>query len=231
MVMSRFGVTSLLGVLVFVITVWLATISPKSIAHPSDGDMRDPVLAFEMVSTPAELTAVIGEDGGSYADLRARMNKVNEIDFVYMTAYGAFIAVFFLAVAQQRNDRRWLILSVVGIVAMLADMRENMALLALTRDGADIVPLLHALVTATWVKWFALAIAALGAGLALFEDRSMPTMRLIGAIVAIAAAAFTVASWFDPFKFPQYMALGIFVTWLMQVIYAYRISRGPAPQG
>jgi hypothetical protein len=229
--MTRFSIVSLLGVVVFAVTLWLGVISPETIAHPMAGDTRDPIIAFEMVRTPAQLTQVIGEDRASYADLRAALDKVNEIDFVYMTLYGVFIAVFFMAVAQQRDERRWLILSLVGIVAMLADVRENMALLVLTQDGADVASNIAVLVTATWIKWFALGLASAGAGLALYQDQSMPTFRLIGAIVGVAAAGITVAAYVDPVKYPQYMALGIFVSWIMMVVYAYRVGRDAQSTG
>ncbi|MDO8289145.1 MAG: hypothetical protein Q7T44_07990 [Parvibaculum sp.] len=224
---SRFALAQILGVVVFAITLWLGVLSPKTIAHPVAGDARDPIIAFEMVSTPDELVAAIGESRAGFATLREAIDKVNRIDFLYMTVYGAFIAVFFMGVAQQRNDRRWLIVSVLGILAMLADVRENMVLLALTQDGADVLPLITALVNATWIKWFSLGIAALAAGYAIYEDTSMPTMRLIALIVGVSAAGATVASWYDPVKFPQYMALAIFVTWIMQVIYAYRVGKAP----
>lgn len=229
--MNRFSIASLLGVVVFGVTLWLGAIGPKTIAHPIVGDPRDPVIAFEMVRTPVQLTQVIGEDRASYADLRASLDKVNEIDFIYMTLYGAFIAVFFMAVAQQRDERRWLILSLVGIVAMLADVRENMALLVLTQDGADVAGNIAMLITATWIKWFALGLTSAGAGLAFYQDRSMPTFRLIGAIVGAAAAGATVAAYVDSIKYPQYMALGIFVSWIMMVVYAYRVGRAAQSTG
>ena len=223
--MSRFTLTQILGIAVFAITLWLGAIGPKSVAHPVEGDQRNPIIAFEMVATPDELVAAIGESRAGFAELRDAIDKVNRIDFLYMTVYGAFIAVFFMAVAQQRNDRRWLIVSVVGIVAMLADVRENMMLLQLTRDGADVVPLIGELVRATWIKWFALGLTSLAGGYAIYEDTSMPTMRIIGLVVGLSAAGATIASVVDPVKFPQYMALAIFVSWVMQVIYAYRVGK------
>ncbi|MGV8997937.1 MAG: hypothetical protein ACOH12_13405 [Parvibaculaceae bacterium] len=223
--MNRFKLASLLGIIVFGITLWLGAIGPKEVAHPQAGDQRNPVIAFEMVASPEELVATIGESRAGYAQLRDAMDQVNRIDFLYMTFYGAFIAAFFSAVAQQRNDRRWLIVAVVGIVAMLADVRENMMLLTLTQDAADMMPRIEALVSATWIKWFALGLTSLAGGYAIYEDTSMPTMRLIGLIVGLSAAGFTLASWIDPVKFPQYMALAIFVSWVMQVLYAYRVGK------
>lgn len=227
---NRFTLVSLVGVLVFGITIWLGALAPKSVAHPVEGDARDPIIAFEMVRDAAELRAVIGEDRASYTEIRDAIDKVNRVDFLYMTVYGAFIALFFMAIAQQRNDRRWLILSVVGIVAMLADVRENMTLLALTQDGADVTPLIEALVSATWIKWFALGLTSLGAGYALFEDTSMPRLRLIAMIVGLSASIFTCLAYLEPVKFPQYMALAVFLSWLLMVVYAHLIGRAQLSQ-
>lgn len=227
---NRFTLVSLVGVLVFGITIWLGALAPKSVAHPVEGDARDPIIAFEMVRDAAELRAVIGEDRASYAEIRDAIDKVNRVDFLYMTVYGAFIALFFMAIAQQRNDRRWLILSVVGIVAMLADVRENMTLLALTQDGADVTPLIASLVSATWIKWFALGLTSLGAGYALFEDTSMPRLRLIAMIVGLSASIFTCLAYLEPVKFPQYMALAVFLSWLLMVVYAHLIGRAQLSQ-
>jgi hypothetical protein len=222
---NRFTLVALLGVAVFAITAWLVTISPAQVAHPVDGDNRDAVVAFEMVRTPADLTAVIGESRSQYGELREAIDKVNRIDFIYMTFYGAFIALFFATVAQTRGDRRWLVASGLGIVALLADVRENVVLLQLTQDGADAMALIGMLIVATWTKWFALGLASAAAGYAIFTDMSMPYLRMFGGIVGVAALAFTLGAYFDPLRFAQMMALGIFLTWLIQVIYAYRVSR------
>ena len=111
---------------------------------------------------------------------------------------------------------------------MLADVRENMILLTMTRDGGDVSVQIQALMFVTWIKWFGLGLTSLGAGLAFFEDHSMPTFRLVGTVVGVTAAAFTVAAYFNPFKFAEYMALAIFVTWIMMVFYAYRVDRAAA---
>jgi hypothetical protein len=222
---KRFTLVALLGVAVFAITAWLATISPAKIAHPVETDNRDPVVAFEMVRTTDELTAVIGESRLQYGALREAFDTVNRIDFIYMTVYGAFIALFFAAVAEARGDRRWLVASALGIVALLADVRENVVLLQLTQDGADAGALIDMLIVATWTKWFALGLASVAAGYAMFSDMSMPYQRMFGGIVGVAALAFTLGAYFDPLRFAQMMALGIFLTWLLQVVYAYRVSR------
>ena len=224
---NRFTLAALLGVAVFVITAWLMVISPKQIAHPVEGDRRDPVIAFEMVQTPDDLTAVIGESRLQFGALREAIDQVNRVDFLYMTVYGAFIALFFSAVAQARNDRRWLVASVLGIVALLADMRENMALLQMTQDGAEVLPLIDMLFVATWTKWFALGLASLAAGYAIYSDMRMPYLRMFGGIFGVAAFAFTLSAYFHPLRFAQMMALGIFLVWIIQVIYAYRVSRMP----
>jgi len=108
---------------------------------------------------------------------------------------------------------------------MLGDVRENMVLLTMTKGGGDVAAQIHALMLTTWIKWFGLGLISLGAAFAFFEDHSMPTFRLLGALVGVTAAAYTVAAYFDPFKYAEYMTLAIFVTWIMIVFYAYRVDR------
>lgn len=222
---NRFTVAALFGVATFIITAWLGIVGPKQVAHPVAGDNRDPVIAMEMVRTPEQLTAVIGESRQQYSELRDAIDKVNRIDFIFMTAYGAFLASFFLAVAQARNDRRWVLFSLLAVVAVMADARENMTLLQLTQDGADVPPLIGSLMVSTWIKWMALGLSAAGAGYAIYADQRMPYLRMFGGIVGVAAFASTLGAYFDPLRLAQMMAIGIFLTWLIQAIYAYRLSR------
>jgi hypothetical protein len=225
---NRFGLVVALGIATLVITVWLGAIGPRQMAHPAPGDGRSPVIAFEMVSSVDQLAPVIGENRADYAGLRDAMDKVNRIDFLYMATYGLFIASFFWAVAQAKGDRRWLIASALGIVAALGDVRENIALLALTQDGADAAANIHALVIATWIKWFALGVTSALAGHAMFTTQETPILRYIGGVVGAFALAFTIAAYFNQVEYPQVMALGIFLTWLIQGIYAFRLSRAAA---
>ncbi|HEX7776014.1 MAG TPA: hypothetical protein VF449_05760 [Parvibaculum sp.] len=225
---NRFGLAVLLGIATFAMTVWLGAIGPRQMAHPAPGDGRSPVIAFEMVSSVDQLAPVIGENRAGYVALRDAMDKVNRIDFLYMATYGLFIAAFFWAVAQAKGDRRWLIASALGIVAALGDVRENIALLALTQDGADAASNIHALVIATWTKWFALGLTSALAAHAMFTTPETPILRYVGAVAGAIALAFTVAAYFDQVGYPQLMALGIFLTWLMQGIYAFRRSRAAA---
>ncbi len=216
------------GIVTFAITIWLGAIGPKQMAHPAAGDSRGPVIAFEMVSAVDQLAPVIGESRAEYADLRDAMDKVNRIDFLYMATYGLFVAAFFWAVAQARGDRRWLVASALGIAAALADVRENIALLALTQDGAAAAANIHVLVIATWTKWFALGLASALAAHAMFTTPRTPILRYVGGAVGAFALAFTIAAYVDQVEYPQVMALGIFLTWLIQTIYAFRLSRAAA---
>lgn len=222
---NRFGLTLALAVATFVITGWLAAISPPEVAYPVEGDMRDPIIAFEMVTNAEQLVAVIGENRAEHAALRDTIDAVNRIDFLYMTIYGLFIAAFFWAVAEAKADRRWLAGSALALVAALADVRETTALLALTQDGGDVAADIQALMVSTWIKWFALGLAAALAGLAMITTPEMRVMRYIGAVAGAAALVLTVAGYTDQVRFPQAMAIAIFLVWLLQAIYAFRRMR------
>jgi len=217
-----------LGLATFVITAYFAAISPPEAAHPVPGDMRDTIVAFEMVTNEEQLAAVIGESRTEYAELREAIDLINRADFLYMTVYSLFIAVFFWAVAGVRDDRSWLAGCALALLAGLADLRETTVLLELTQDGADTGELIPALVLGTWVKWFALGIAAALAGVAMFTTKSMPVLRWLGVAAGAAALTLTVAAYFYQVAFPQFMALGIFLVWLLQAVYAFRAMRTAA---
>ncbi|MEQ8267998.1 MAG: hypothetical protein RH982_12420 [Parvibaculum sp.] len=223
--MNRFGLTLALGIATFLITGWLAAISPKQVAYPVAGDMRDPIIAFEMVTNEEQLVAAIGGSRAEHEALRDAIDTVNRIDFLYMTVYGLFIAAFFWAVAQAKGDRRWLAGSALALVASLADARETAALLALTQDGGEVAADVQALMVSTWIKWFALGIAAALAGLAMLTTPEMRVMRHVGAAAGGAALVLTVAGYVDQIGFPQWMAVAIFFVWLLQTIYAFRRMR------
>lgn len=223
--MNRFGLTLALGIATFLITGWLAAISPPQVAYPVAGDMRDPIIVFETVTNEEELVAAIGESRAEHEALRDAIDAVNRIDFLYMTVYGLFIAAFFWAVAQTKGDRRWLAGSALALVASLADARETTALLALTPDGEDVAADIQALMVSTWIKWFALGIAAALAGLAMLTTPEMRVMRYVGAVAGGAALVLTVAGYVDQVRFPQWMAVAIFLVWLLQTIYAFRRMR------
>ena len=222
---NRFGLTLALGIATFLITGWLAAISPSEVAYPVEGDMRDPIIVFEMVTIEEQLVAAIGESRAEHTALRDALDRVNRIDFLYMTIYGLFIATFFWAVAEARADQRWLAGSALAVVAVLADVRETATLLALTQDGGDTTAQIEALVVSTWVKWFALGIAGALAGLAMLTTPQTPVLRYLGAVAGVAALALTVAGYADQVRFPQALALAIFACWVLMAVYAYRRSR------
>src|SRR3546814_1960543 len=95
----------------------------------------------------------------------------------------------------------------------------------MTQVCAEVFPLIAALIIATWTKWCALGLASLAAGYAIYSYMRMPYLRMFGGIFGVAAFAFTLSAYLDPLRFAQMMALGIFLIWIIQVIYAYRVSR------
>lgn len=217
-----------LGIATFVITGYFASISPPEVAHPLPGDMRDTIVAFEMVANEEQLVVVIGESRAEYEQLREAIDRINRADFLYMTTYSLFIAAFFWGLAGARGDRSWLAGCALALLAGLADLRETTVLLELTQDGANATELIPALILGTWVKWGALGIASALAGAAMFATKSMPVMRWLGGIGGAAALLLTIAAYLDQVAFPQFMALAIFLVWLLQAIYAFRAIRAAA---
>ncbi len=223
---TRFLSVSVLGSIVIAMTAWLASIGPSAVAHPVADDPRAPIIAFELARSLDDLRNVIGENGiePSYRQVRDAFDRLNRLDFFYLTAYGLFVSAFFWA-ATPRLGWRWLHTAcALGLIAALGDIGENLILLELTSESSDPASLLEALHVRTWVKWGALGLAASLAGAVMGGDARAAWLRYAGAFAGAAALLLTVASYFSPVELAQLMAFSIFAAWLVQIFYAVRIA-------
>lgn len=176
------------GLFVLGFTVYW-TLAPIPTAAPLEGRFGDnAVLAMELARTAEELAVVIGRDPPSVDEvaIRARLDRVNQLDFVYMAAYGALLVCSFLALARARRTRGYLVGAAIVVVAVLSDGVENRALLALTAPGVDPAAHLTTLRAATYVKWELLAVATAALGWGLVRRQGWG-WRLAGAVGLLAA--------------------------------------------
>jgi hypothetical protein len=206
---------SLAGLFVLAFTVYWSA-APIPTAEPLEGRYGDnAVLAMEFARTPAELARVIGHDPPTADDaqIRVRLDRVNQLDFVYMLAYGVLLAAgFVLLVRHQGRDRRYLVGVAVTAAGVLADGWENRALLTLTESGADTVPLLASLRVATYAKWELLAVATALHGWALWRERGV-LRRMVG-LTGLAAIPLGVLLWVDAATFSPILTLAFGPIWL-----------------
>lgn len=141
-----------------------------SAAYPPPGGAGElpsgfvtPIMAFEFVETPAEVTALLGPD----ESVRVAMHRGHLGDYAFLIAYGLFGALAALGTWSERTKTAWAHAALFPLASM-ADAFENLQLIALTSvpEGEMAEPLAR-LALYTWTKWGLLALggALIGARL------------------------------------------------------------------
>lgn len=202
------------GLFVLAFTVYW-TVAPIPTAAPLEGRFGDnAVLAMEFARSADELAVVIGHDppSASEAAIRARLDRVNQLDFLYMAAYGTLLACAFVSLARARDDRRYLAGAALVVAGVLSDGVENRALLALTETGVDAGAHLGSLRAATYVKWELLAAATALLAWALVRRKGW-AWRIAGAI-GLTAAPLGVLLYADAATFAPLVTLSFAPVWI-----------------
>jgi hypothetical protein len=213
--------TLIAGIIVLAISQIFVALHLQS-AHPLDGAYgNEPLIAFELARTPEELERVIGANPPDVAAaaVRTQMDRANRIDFAYMACYATFIALSCMLGAVRRA-RSWLLIGVlIGFLAALFDVAENIQLLQLTQPDADVGPLLRQLHMRTLQKWELLALVG-----ALFAAAFIARGRIVQSVVAAAIALLLIGSGvmtlIDPAKFGASLLWSIALVWLWQIAYS-----------
>ena len=213
------------GALVLLLTVLSAVVHPAR-ACGGLSDRYPPIIAFELARDGADLAALFGGPGACRDRLIAAMDLANVIDLAaFLPAYALFLAAWFRC---RRGGApaaaRWGVAIVVG--AALADVLENVCLLALTPGLDPASPWLARLPWVTGVKWLGLGAAAAVA--ATIFARGGRWSRVGAALCALAPVA-TVLATLAPARFGPVVSLGVAAGWLACLIDAARRARVTAP--
>jgi hypothetical protein len=199
----------------------MRTVEPLDGAHGNQA-----ILAFEFARTPEELARVIGTDppGEEAIAVRKVLDHADRLDFWYMAIYAVFLALSFALVARRRN-RNWLLAGVLlGPLAALFDLGENLVLLELTRTGADVAALLPQLHLRTMLKWELLAILAAMFAIA-FTNDARRWVRVIAYLFAFESIVGGIMLYLDPATYSPAMLYSIAAVWIWQIGYAVTALR------
>jgi hypothetical protein len=144
------------GLLVVAVSIFLMRVFPSRMPE-LPGGMVTPVLAFELVRSPAEVERMFGEDADERARFAMRMKRGTWGDFALLTAYGVFLAG--IAHELGRDGSRAAKAGVVLAVGAAAfDVVENVQLLDIVANlGGHYERALTILSIVTWGKWWCLA--------------------------------------------------------------------------
>ena len=89
-----FRIAGLIGLGVIAMSVVLLVVNPREAVAFPEGFVS-PIVAFEFAQTVDDLRLLFGAPGSSAQQaLIADFNLGNQLDFVYMLLYGAFLAAF-----------------------------------------------------------------------------------------------------------------------------------------
>jgi hypothetical protein len=189
-----------------------------------------PVIAFELARTRADLVALFGaEPSTCRAAMVATMNAANWADlFLFMPAYGVFLAFFF--VGQKAHGGRIAQLGVrLAIVAGVADVVENLFLFRVTANVDAAEPWLGALAIATGIKWLALGV--IGALTAILILAMAGRGRRFAALCSALALPIAIATLFDPNRFGPFVSLAVGGAWLVILVLTGISVRRGSPAG
>lgn len=218
------------GVATLITAVFIMPHFPTDAAIDITG-YGSPVIAFEFARTPADLTAVFGGDADPERAARmAMMDHGNRWDFLFMTVYSLFGALFGFAV-RRRNATLGSIILVMAVLAGLMDAVETRTLLSITaqmRAGIAIPAGLATLWIPVTIKFVALAISIVGAGLFLASRAGLVWTTLGG--LTILLALLNVPALLYPDRFGSLLTLSIGIGWIVMLAYAVtRSARGVTP--
>ncbi len=212
---SAWKACTLAGLSVLILTGIIFPIFPHEMAIPNGID--SPVIAFEFARTQADLVAVFGEVGDPLRQERIQaMDQGNRVDFAYMAAYSAFIALFFLSAYRRSQRRIWLLFAGLGVLAGVSDAVENTILFQITAD-LRVAEGLAWLAYPVHLKFLSLYVCAFGVGYYL-QGSARKAARLFGLFLQLLApiAVILLAS-----GLASAATLVITLAWLSQLVISF----------
>ena len=212
--MSRRRRALLAGLAVLVLTAVMFPWNPTRACGAESS--TPPIIAFELATDRADLAAVFGPPGACRDALVQDFQILDAIDYAFMAAYGAMLALALLALGAPR----WMVS--VAVLAPIADAIENLALFSIDLDAPG--GWLPVLMVAARAKFVLLGIAS--AAIAVSTWRHEPGKRRWLALAHAPALPLAIAGVSVPAAAPL-LTPAIAVSWLAVVVWAFLPPRGP----
>jgi hypothetical protein len=216
-------VLRLAGTAVLLLSAILLVVLPSRPVHQNVPGFQNPVVGFELASTPEHVFGILGgPDDPARDETVRRMNRGNRIDFLFLLAYPAFYVGIALLLAAHGTASRGVTLAVLVLAGAMAfgDALENRELLRLAgiTDPAAMLPALSRLRVFTSIKWAAIYAASALVAACIWRERgwwrwSAPFFALaaiLGACSVVYLPALEIGS------------MVLVVAWIMTYIRAFR---------
>lgn len=202
-------------------TLVMTALGPRPVA-PLPAGFMTPVLAYEFAAAETEVATLFEPLGQPDGDaVRAAMDRVNRLDFLYILLYGGFLATFALTCARLTGQRLFLAAAVLAVGIMVADVLENAQLLTMTaRLGTQsLTPYLARLHWFTWLKWGGLALWFLL--MRPYFGRAGRFGQFIG-LASVLPLLLGVVAYVRPGLASELFALAIGLLFVLLTVYAWR---------
>lgn len=211
--------TVLIGIMLLPLLYLINSYSPP--AEKAPGDYNSVILAFEFVSDDTELKEVLGP---LTLDEINNLDRLNKVDFAFMIMYGIFLISIILKLKKLHNHPWLLYIAILTVVAVGADVAENLQLLNLTNahiNSADTtMGTINLLAIFTWTKWILLSvvIGAIGYSL-IIANRYMWVGYVLFIPLVLGASAISMKTPLIEDTFGTSVFLCFTVLWLLSIFY------------
>lgn len=217
-----FRIASWLGFITVSFALALTAMFPREMEALPTG-MRTPIIAFELARSSSEIEEMFGRRN-DYSYVR-QMDAGNQADYGFLVVYGLFF-LFFSRGLLESGGRSARLGRAIALIPSVMDAIENMQLLAITKKIAvhdtDYASELSSLALFTWAKWIGIALIFASWVPALW---SRGTVGRVTAVLAGFTGASTLAAFFVRGVAAELMALGVGLTVLAALTFAFRSSR------
>ncbi|MCB0501294.1 MAG: hypothetical protein KDC92_16805 [Bacteroidetes bacterium] len=217
MLKHPFKTSLLFGIPMLIMGGILLFINPRAEANLAEG-FYTPIIAFEFIQSAVEVRNYFQVEFPNI--YRNDMMLGNNLDFLFMFFYSAFLGFTGLGILKETKERALWLPIVLTIVMFFADLFENLTMASIITDhfnGKVIVPSYFGnLKFFTWLKWGSIA-AVLLMYSGYFWQRNK--WAKIIAVVAAINFAVAIAAFFHRSVLNEIMASMVILLFLMVFIH------------
>jgi len=181
---SPFRISFILGILLIALSFSFPFILPNTAPYMPE-HFRVPLFAFQFAESEAEVEKMFGPlDSEERVRMIEKMDRGNQLDFLYIVFYGLFLLFFGMDAAKTSGEKVFFAASVLAVAVMIGDVLENVQLFSITSKLGTIPfeDTLDKLATYTWLKWGGLAIIFLILGVYLMKEKGPVFTKIIGGL-------------------------------------------------
>jgi len=200
------------GVVTLAISIAFMLLPETTAAIRACGGNTPSIVHFQLALNVADVLEALGPAGACRQASIVGMDAVNRLDlYAYIPAYGAFLLLSLFVVTTEAKLRRYWLVALNVIAALLADVYETSRQLAITADLTNAEPYMPVLIVASRTKFIGLTLAALAASWAGWQARPR---RVTLAVSCLPALLLMPLALLVPKSFGDVGTLTLAIAWL-----------------